>query len=35
MTPEERKALKDKVDQSKAEWLKANKKKPKSADEDA
>ena len=35
MTPEERKALKDKVDAEKADWMKKNKKKPKSADEEA
>ena len=35
MTPEERKVMKDKVDAEKAEWMKKNKKKPKSADEEA
>lgn len=35
MTPEERKVLKDKVDAEKAEWLKKNKKKAKTPDEEA
>lgn len=35
MTPEEWKALKDKVDAEKADWMKKNKKKAKSADEEA
>ena len=35
MTPEERKVLKDKVDAEKAEWIKKNKKKAKTPDEEA
>lgn len=35
MTPEERKVIKDKMDAEKAEWLKKNKKKAKTPDEDA